>query len=343
MTAIAGSACVPEIWIMAPNGETPDGGASNSVRFQSPLNDTSKLTLVSDADVGFTPEVLDKKDMLIQVRGKKIATADFSAKLKLGGTLDSLSVPVKIKAMKKRTVKVAVHKVFGIDGSGNQTVPANFPTKAALDNYLDEVYGRQTNTFFDSTMYDEKDSAGNGIPFDRNNDGLISHNINDQEVKDLIVNPQAGEINPTANIDIWVAGGVTIADAQETYYGYKIGAGSDAKILIDGDLLKKPGTPAELELKLLYVFAHEIGHVMAGSGHADSNEHPCKSMLFWKAASPSNNVNAPLWAARDPHNFKRLKCSGDNVNFKNPGKQLIKNEWDLIETWLVKHVKDTDQ
>ena len=160
-TALGGTGNVPEIWIMAPNG-----GASNSVRFQSPLNPNCKLTLESDADVGFTPGELDSNDMIVQVNGKKTATADFSAKLKLGGILDSLSVPLKIKIMKKRTVKVAVHKVFGIDGSGNQTVPANFLAMSDLENYLNEVFGKQTNTYFQCAAYDEKGPAGTGIDFD---------------------------------------------------------------------------------------------------------------------------------------------------------------------------------
>lgn len=60
MTAMGGSGRVPEIWIMAPNG-----GASNSARFQSPLNDSSKLTLDGNTDVTFSPAIANSKDMLI--------------------------------------------------------------------------------------------------------------------------------------------------------------------------------------------------------------------------------------------------------------------------------------
>jgi len=340
MTALGGQGKVPEIWIMAPNSEIPNGGASNSVRFQSPLNDTSKLTLVSDADIGFTPEVLDKKDMEIEVRGKKTDSADFSVKLKLGGTLESLSVPVKIKAMKKRTVKVAVHKVFGIDGSGNQTVPANFPTKAALDGYLNEVYGRQTNTFFNcDCTYEEKGTAGTGIDFDFTNgtsDKWISHEIIDPEVQALIQNPKSVGNNATANIDIWVfGGGVRIADSQRSYYGYQIGAVFEGKILIDGDLLGNQSTPDNREKMLLDTFAHEIGHVMVGQGHADKGD--CKSDLYWTGKF-SNDLSSLQWDYADSRNKKRLMCADMPLDLNNPPKQLIKNEWDLIEAWLSEHV-----
>ncbi len=41
--------------------------------------------------------------------------------------------------MKKRTVKVAVHKVFGIDVKGNQTVSTHCPAMDDLGKYLTPV------------------------------------------------------------------------------------------------------------------------------------------------------------------------------------------------------------
>jgi hypothetical protein len=270
MTAYGGNAKVPEIWIMAPNG-----GASNSVRFQSPLNPTCKLTLVSDDDVEFSPGELNKEVVVVQVSDKKTDTAAFPAKLKLGGTVESLSVPLQIKAMKKRTVTVAVHKVFGIDGSGNQTVPTHFPAMSDLENYLNEVFGRQSNTFFQCLPpIDEKGTQGAGIDFDFANgqsDQWIGYGITDPEVQALTVNPKSVGNSATANIDIWVfGGGVRIADANHSYVGYQIGAEFEGKIIIDGDLSGLQGTPSELSAQLLDTFAHEIGHVMVGLGHPDA-------------------------------------------------------------------------
>ena len=50
-------------------------------------------------------------------------------------------------------------------------------------------------------------------------------------------------------------------------------------------------------------------------------------MLKWN----SNRSSIPRPDVRDKD---RLMCSGKNANFDKLGKQLIKKEWDLIETWL---------
>lgn len=343
MTAMGGPGRVPEIWVMAPNG-----GASNTVRFQSPLNDTSQLTLRCDrvneadqvvgVDVDFSPAVINQRDMKVQVSGKKTETADLSPKLKLGADLESLSTPVKIKAMNKRTIKVAVHKVFGLDAAGNQTEPSNFPTKPDLENYLNEVYGRQTNTFFEVTLYDEKGPAGTGIDFDfaeGTSDSWISYHITDPEVQALIANPKTVGANATANIDIWVfGGGVRIADSDQSYYGYQIGAEFEAKILIDGNLLGDQSAPDKKAEMLLNTFAHEIGHVMVGRDHA--NKGDCRSGLYWKSAKSPIYSPVPLYDYSDPRNHRRLMCTDVPLDLSNPCKQLIKKEWDLIEAWLKK-------
>ena len=239
--------------------------------------------------------------------------------------------------MKKRTVKVAVHKVFGIDASGNQTVPSHFPAMNDLEDYLNEVYGRQTNTFFQCVAYDEKGPAGTGIDFDFANgtsDKWISYQISDPEVQALTLNPKSvGGSNATANIDIWVfGGGVRIADSARSYYGYQIGAVFEGKILIDGDLLGNQSAADQQAKMLLAIFAHEIGHVMVGQGHPD--EGGGKSVLNWKLSVSGMKYQ------RDPRNNKRLMCSGMPSNLSNPSKQLIKKEWDLIEAWLKKQEDD---
>lgn len=332
MTAMAGEGRVPEIWVMAPNG-----GASNNVRFQSPLNDTSKLTLDGNTDVVFSPQIVDKKDTQLQVSGKQDnePTKDIAPKLKLGGTLESLSTPFKIKAMKKRTVKVAVHKVFGIDAQGNQTQPANFPTKADLEDYLNKVYGRQTNTFFEATMYDEKGPAGIGIQFDIASnspntlpDLRIIADIADPELILATPNPKSEGDPATANIDVWViGGGVHLIGAHGPGYGFHLGAEFEGKVIIGGDLLGKTGTPSELSAILLHVFAHEIGHVLMGWGHPDEGDG--RAEVMWKMSFSDRR-----WQ-RDARDTTRLMCSSDGSDPKKPGKQLIKKEWDLIEAWLV--------
>jgi hypothetical protein len=334
MTAMGGLGRVPEIWIMAPNG-----GGSNTVRFQSPLNGSSQLTLDGNTDVTFSPAVANSKDMLIHVSGHTTATQDLTPKLKLGGTLESLSTPVKIKAMKKRTVKVAVHKVFGIDAHGNQTEPINYPAMSDLENYLNQVYGRQANAFFQCVSYDEKGDLGTGIKFDsfpeNAPDRIILGDMNDPELQAAIPHPKSGGVILTANIDVWVIGGgvLIMADGQPGY-GSHLGAEGEGKVIISGDLPNYIATPPMVpaQILLFHLIAHEIGHVMIGSGHPDQGTGGAS--LRWNMS-----FSNPAWRP-DPRDKNRLMCSGNYVDFTKPGKQLIKKEWDLIEAWLKKQEDD---
>lgn len=95
------------------------------------------------------------------------------------------------------------------------------------------------------------------------------------------------------------------------------------KIIINGASSIYTGTPDEKAKLILHVFAHEIGHVMIGEGHAEDGTTP--AILGW-----GNDLSKSV----DPHDKFRLMCSGNNADQKNPPKQLIKTEWDLIEAWL---------
>lgn len=78
-------------------------------------------------------------------------TSDNVIALKLGepagseGALQSRTIPIRVKAMKKRTVKIAVHKVIGIDARGYQTTPIRFPAKDGLEKHLNKIYGDPAN------------------------------------------------------------------------------------------------------------------------------------------------------------------------------------------------------
>ncbi len=140
-------------------------------------------------------------------------------------------------------------------------------------------------------------------------------------------------IPATANIDVWVVGGVDlIGDAGKPAYGIKFGGDGVGKILIDGDLRKKVLMSTERKNFFVHVLEHEIGHVMIGAGHADTGN--CPATLFWKETNPT-----PLMRSGDPRDRARLMCSGEGADPDNHGKQLIYKEWTLIEAWL-KHEED---
>jgi hypothetical protein len=313
MAAAGGDGYVPEIWVMAPIG------GSNSVRFRAPVDPISPVKLTCDTAT-FSPATLQEKDCQLQVAGTGTNSQDSPAKLKLGDQLDSLSIPLRVKTMKRRTVKVALHRVHGLDANGMETVPRYFPTKEQLENYLNKVYGRQTNTFFDVTIYDDN---GTGVDFDYNDDGyLVTDSI---DFFAATPNPRAG-VEGT-HIDVWVTGGVYIlyydkGASLRRAYGITSGA---MKIVIDGDLTNMKSPPdGEKAEHLLNTIAHEIGHVMTGGlGHPDD-----------PGAEKTNIVGYGNNGA-DPNIENRLMVSG-SISYGKKPTCLIKKEWDLIENWLKK-------
>jgi hypothetical protein len=64
---------------------------------------------------------------------------------------------------------------------------------------------------------------------------------------------------------------------------------------------------------------------MTVGGHPNMGEGD--AVLNWRYQS--SDFRMP-----DPHDKYRLMCSGKHTNFSNPGKQLVKREWDKIEGWL---------
>ena len=322
MGARSGSGHVPEIWIMAPVG------GSNTVRFRTPLNAVSTLKLQSNK-VTFTPDLLNSADQQIQISSTATATEDVQPSLKLGNQVESLSVPIKLKVMKKRVVKVALHKVQGLGDIGIQTNPQYMPTEAQLEEYLDLVFGRQVNTTFDVTLYLETgphrpNSEEIGIDFDLNNDHKLGIDGSNPELTAATPHPKAGIANSTVNLDVWVIGGnvsMVYLDGfvEKRALGAKI---RETKIIVDGDMANVSGLPDGLKAaSLLHTIAHEIGHVMSDNLHPGEQQH--KSALIWDGND-----------GRDPNVKKRLMCSGFEMNRKNPGTCLIKKEWDLIEVWL---------
>ena len=323
MLAESGNARVPEIWIMAPNGGT------KSVRFRTPATAENTLTLSTDSKVTITPSVLNSGDTTVQIAGTAPATENVDVEVIKTGNRHAANAPIKIKAMKKRTVKVALHKVYSVDANGTTVAPVHMPTETGLENYLNQVYEPQVNVRFD-VIPCEEGTASAGVDFDL---GTVDDRLdfNDTaEVQAATPNAKSIGANPTANIDVWVIGGdislmLTPALGTTKYLAYGGHLVGTSKIIVDGNVLRNhqlrnPEVQAGKEADhLLHTIAHEIGHVMT------KDEHPgdvgYDSALNWTGGA-------------DPYVKKRLMCSGGDANHRNPGTCLIKKEWDRIEAWL---------
>ena len=320
MTADKGTGHVPEMWIMAPIGGT------NTVRFRSPLNSISKLEL-SCEKANFVPAEVTNPDIEISVSGNAVNSADVRTTLKLGGSAESISAPLKIKVMKRRTVKVALHKVKGKvkDHPETVTTPPHMPTKAGLENYLNAVFGKQVNVFFDCTEpILEAGADGNGILFDLNGNGTLA--LGSQEETEATPNAQSTASPPTANIDVWVVGGgiqLTSIDPDSPMGTLLAGDGFRfGRKIIVSDLCGHDDMSDEQKAKfILFVITHEVGHVLTNEDHPQSRKSSARLEKYTNTS--------------DPYVTSRLMCAGSDVkNPNDPGIRLIKAEWDLIETWL---------
>jgi hypothetical protein len=320
MTADKGTGHVPEMWIMAPIGGT------NTVRFRSPLNSISKLEL-SCEKANFVPAEVTNSDIEISVSGNAVNSADVKTTLKLGGSAESISAPLKIKVMKRRTVKVALHKVKGKvkDHPETVTTPPHMPTKAGLENYLNAVFGKQVNVFFDCTEpILEAGADGNGILFDLNGNGTLA--LGSQEETEATPNAQSTASPPTANIDVWVDGGgiqLTSIDPDSPMGTLLAGDGFRfGRKIIVSDLCGHDDMSDEQKAKfILFVITHAVGHVLTNEDHPQSRKSSARLEKYTNTS--------------DPYVTSRLMCAGSDVkNPNDPGIRLIKAEWDLIETWL---------
>ncbi len=321
--------CQDDYWIMAPAGNDGEGSAVNLMKFKIPLNPSVSLAITCPhAEIAPTTVTLAPTDPSASWHGTGNETG-FATDNTPVFTVESnqVNLPIRVKTMKQRTVKVALHKVFGLDADDNQTEPQYIPSYEDLATTLNMVYGKQVNTFFEVLPFDEKGTENNGIRFDINRDGNIIVDQANAERSAAVPNPKSTGETPTANIDVWVVGGV-ILNFTDPIIGLSVAFGINyqgTNIIVDGSLNSASmadKTDAQKKDIILFIIAHEICHVMMPSGmeaHAD----------FPKAFS--------YLGPNHPSIANRLMSSG-SINATLSKRLLIKKEWDAIENWLSFHV-----
>ncbi|GAA5127496.1 hypothetical protein JIN84_08615 [Luteolibacter yonseiensis] len=316
-----------KFWIMAPaggstviNGQTVE--LSDDMRFKIPLSPPADLEITSDKAT-VDPASPDATSLgtatpgpLVNWKGNGSETIDNVTTWKIGKGKELVELPVKVKTMKKRTVKVAVYPVSQY--AALHTVPV--PSDADLTYHLNQVYGYQVNAWMDVTIQPQiRMPFGGGI-----NRLIASEGVSDEE--DSIV----GQIETrpeTVNYDLIV---IMIDDVD---YGYTTPATSTAPavfhfvaghaisaktcIVTTGSNSLGPLAP----LKVLGVTAHELAHLMTGEkGHPDEGG----------GAAPLEGTDRT----------RRITCSG--IPRPDDAKLLVKSEWDRIESWLISRPRGDD-
>ena len=152
-------------WIMAPCGgsvtiEGEPFSMTNdcSIIIGNSIPSSMEITCPSaKADAAVFPTVDWSQPNKTSFRGEGNVTGDQTPAFKFGTGADQFvaELPVRVKVMKKRELKVRVHYVTGArkNAAGEFTdlqPPLTMPSKAAIINKLHVVYGAQVNSWFNN-------------------------------------------------------------------------------------------------------------------------------------------------------------------------------------------------
>ena len=297
-----------KLWVMAPQGtwlHPQQGPQPCENRFQiiAPLGDlTAEFTL--DNATSNSYEIIGTPRSF-NFRGTGNSTTEGNINISMGGNT-SLSYPIGVKSMKRRTVRLHIYRC---QHSATITPGVDDPYPydiAKLTAYLDEIFGKQINVHFsitESTLMAGQN--GNAMP-------LYPTILQDDEtyISSETINTVIAPLPFPENADIRVFA-----------LGHKISASGigasgmtpekQNSIYLDPMryMENSPDDRAEYAMRTL---AHEAGHVFCGSGHPDNGDG----------------------AARLPgtDHTKRLMCSGSNTT--SSSHLLVKREWDKAEEWL---------
>jgi hypothetical protein len=249
--------------------------------------------------------------------------------------------------MKRRTVKVAVHEIASVVPGRADDRPGFMPTKSKIEEKLNEIFGLQLNAYFTAEILPVEpirfDTAGansypgftfkvgSAVPVPDNR--LLDYQSWNTPEASLITANRTGDYD----IHLFLVGGATPIicyqasaenpmelESSKEALGFANGFVGENYCIVDADrdAMKHDldGNPTDYYLPekdrsvlaVVETIAHEIGHIMVGSGHPDDNEG-----------------DAPLIGT---DRTKRLMCSG--LRSSSESKLLVKKEWDKAETWL---------
>ena len=338
-----------KFWIMAPSGNDPNGNAcSNQMKFMIPAGAATELEIAypdgAQAPASPSPDTvtLDLEVADCAWHGESDTTTETPAVVwkmgDVGQTKTVVDLPIAVKTMKRRTVRVALHEIVSVVPGKPNNPPDFMPTKAQLEEKLNRIFGLQINAWFDVTPLTaqpvEFDIADENAYPPRvfrpgfapvPGDGYLSfyHLWTNPEVSIATSNRPAGY-----DIHVYVIGGaspiITYSISpdgsgqlmpDEILLGRANTSPGENYCIIDGDRTLTGYSESDSTMEdVLQTIAHEVGHIIVGEGHPDEE-----------------GGDAPLLGT---DRTQRLMCSGSK--WTENSLLLVKREWDKAEEWLVK-------
>ena len=329
-----GTGVADKHWIMAP------AGGENTVRIRSTACATCPLHL-SSAAAGIAPATISADSSQITVSAPAGATSgDHDVTVKLGA-VTSRTYPVGIKVMKKRDIRVTVHKIASVtyeNGVKRTRQPSHLLTGAQIEEYLEKVYEPQLNTTFIVTMNPPEEHAAHELEWDKGtpedygypDSTLFGPGDGRLQIipgKALAFEPKLirdAYWDESSDINVYLVGRANMKlimdltgepfHLKKNLYGIAYVEPLNI-VFVDGspDYLNfTPGFDHAGGLK--HTYAHEIGHVFFGEGHPDQGGGP--------APLPGTNHQ------------DRLMMGGTGVRYPDYGLLIVKPEWDKAEGWM---------
>ncbi len=301
-----------DFWIMAPCG----GQAyNNDMRFRIPLTPAADLKIEA-ANASPSPDTTSLSNAnpgpIVTWSGNGAESIDDTSIWKIGPTQEPVELPIRVKTMKKRTVKVHVYQVAKEIPGGNPVMPDPLmvPSEEELENHLNPLFAYQMNTWFDVDFHGSVKIVNWGEDFEYSTTGDHS------EDQTLIVN-EFGGLDADSDIHVFIIGKHSLLGSGA--------AGVTSRNMASCWIAGKSFMAYNDKQEVMETIGHEVGHVFFGDGHPNELDVGIRGV-------------APL-AGTD--RTKRLMCKG--ALFNADSRLIVKKEWDAAEEWLKKTVDDPNQ
>ncbi len=338
-----GPAVQNKIWIMAPLG-----GEAKSIIFKTPLDGIHPLVLsapgIDFGNVGGKGYLYGNSSTVSALASIPAETGqELPINLEFGPST-SISKPVAMKVMRRRTLHVTVYYVTKVTPGKPDNPPDLIPEQSSLQAFLNDIYKPQLNLnvqvkvvatplVVDWDLESRDRSLAIDPVFDVNSPNFAEIDTPEQG---LIVAERSKLPKDEANIEVYILGserllggdawGSTNRDQRRCWI-MGDDPDKDPYKTLTGDPLPAGETESRNEdysYPLQYWnIAHEIGHVLVGYGHPNE-----------QGGSSGNRGKAPLPGT---DHRKRLMLSGKGrVAGQLGGFLLVKGEWDEAEKWIRK-------